>query len=67
MEASTDDGKVLICLIFLSESLVLEINPKHYHSADLISTLLEELCHVRHYSITWQQRGLWWPALSRQF
>ncbi len=27
MEVSTADGKVLICLIFLSESLVQEINP----------------------------------------
>lgn len=61
MEVSTDDGKLLICLIFLSESLVQEINPKHYHSADLISSLLEELCHVRHYSITWQQRGYFHP------
>jgi hypothetical protein len=57
MEVPTDDGKVLACLIFLAESLVQEINPMHYHSGDLISTLLEELCHVRHYSITWQQRG----------
>jgi hypothetical protein len=57
VEASTEDGKGLFCIIFLSESMVQEINPKHYHSADLISTLLEELYHVRHYSITWQQRG----------
>lgn len=61
LEVSTDDGRALICLIFLSESLVQEINPKKYHSADLTSTLIEELCHIRHYSITWQQRGYFHP------
>lgn len=47
----------LSCHIVLTESLAQAIDPAHPASADLVSTLLEELRHVEHYARTWHRRG----------
>ncbi|HEU5382244.1 MAG TPA: hypothetical protein VFV38_43070 [Ktedonobacteraceae bacterium] len=51
----------LLCLVLLEESLLQQIDPAHYRSSELVSTLLEEFLHVRLYSMTWQRRGYLYP------
>jgi hypothetical protein len=50
------------CHIVLTASLVQAIDPAHPASADLVSTVLEELRHVEHYARAWRRRGYVQPT-----
>ncbi len=54
------DG-TLACYVVLSESKVGLIYPGRYHPQELVSSLLEELLHVRVYVTAWQSRGYLYP------
>jgi len=53
---AVEDDSGLSCFIVITESLLQSIDPEHY-TVDTVSTLLEELLHVRLYIGTWQRRG----------
>lgn len=51
----------LRCFIVLDESFVQQINPQKPNDAEIVTTLLEEMFHVRLYSILWKQQGYLYP------
>src|SRR5260370_21785647 len=54
----------LNCMIIINANQVHLLDPKHYHPFQLVSSLLEELFHVRIYSTAGKHRGYIYPPLS---
>jgi len=54
----------LDCRIIINANQVHLLDPKRYHPFQLVSSLLEELFHVRIYSTAWKHRGYIYPPLS---
>lgn len=52
-----ENESTFYCLIFLGESLLKDISIKHYHQSEVVSTLIEELLHVKLYTIIKKQHG----------
>ncbi|MBI1258396.1 MAG: hypothetical protein GC204_13070 [Chloroflexi bacterium] len=50
------DGN-LYCFILIDERQLASITPEHYRQQETVSTLLEELLHVRLFGIAWERRG----------
>jgi hypothetical protein len=53
---SENEGK-LLCVILLADTLLQNVTPANCHQQELVSTLLEELLHIRFFGMRWEQSG----------
>ncbi len=59
-----EDTDGLGCYIVFTKKELNQLTSRNHHPLNLVSSILEELLHVRVYARTWQIRGRLWPIAS---